>query len=96
MFDLHASVRSFRTQVCLDRSAGKGGCILARVYVGAATANPIWQSPLLVGSETVADSGPIGLSVPSDKPSRLALAIDPVLAGRPAGADPLEIRDHAD
>ena len=95
-FQLHASVRSLRTQICLDRSAGKGGCILARVYVGAATGNPLWQSPLLVGSEAVADSGAISLAISPDKPVRLVLAIDPVVQGRPAGADPLEIRDHAD
>ena len=94
-FQLHAGVRSLRTQVCLDRSAGKGGCILARVYVGAASGNPLWQSAVLVGSETVADSGALSLAISSDKPAPLVLAIDPVVQGRPAGADPLEIRDHA-
>jgi S1-C subfamily serine protease len=95
-FDLHASVRTFRTQVCLDRSAGKGGCILARVNFGESRGNPLWQSPMLVGSEAVADSSAIGLSIPADQPGRLVLEIDPMLQGRPAGADPLEIRDHAD
>jgi S1-C subfamily serine protease len=93
--ELPAAARSLRVQVCLDRSAGKGGCILARVYINEPAGNPIWQSPLLVGSEPVADSGPVGLAGPAGGQSRLALMIDPVAQGRPAGADPLDIRDHA-
>jgi hypothetical protein len=94
-FDLPASARSFRTQVCLDRSAAKGGCILARVFANEPVGNPLWQSPVLVGSEHVADTGGIPLTGPMGAHQRLVLAIDPVAQGRPAGADPLEIRDHA-
>ncbi|MCI0359653.1 MAG: trypsin-like peptidase domain-containing protein [Planctomycetaceae bacterium] len=95
MFDLHDSVRSLRTQVCLDRAAGKGGCILAKVFASEPTGNPLWQSPLLVGSETVADTGALAIPGPAG-PKRIVLQVDPVAQGRPAGTDPLEIRDHAD
>ena len=95
-FDLPPAARAFRTQVCLDRSAGKGGCILARIFVNQAAGNPLWQSPILVGSEAVADSGGLGLAGPAGGQKQLVLAIDAMAQGRPAGADPLDIRDHAD
>jgi S1-C subfamily serine protease len=94
-FDLPAAARHFRTQMCLDRSAGRGGCVLARVYVNEPAGNPLWQSPLMVGSEGVADSGGLALTGPAGGQKQLVLAIDPVEQGRPAGADPLDIRDHA-
>ncbi len=88
-FDLHASVRSLRCWVCLDRTAGGGGCIRPRIFANAAQGNPLWQGPILVGSEQIADSGAIALA---GKQS-IVLQIDPVISGKPAGADPLDIRD---
>ncbi len=95
-FELPPAARAFRTQLCLDRSAGRGGCIVGRVFVNEPAGNPLWQSPQLVGSETIADSGGIGLIGPAGGQKHLVLAIDSVDQGRPAGADPLDIRDHAD
>ncbi len=94
-FALPAAARSFRSQVCLDRSAGKGGCILARVFANQPAGNPLWQSPIIIGSESVADTGGIALTGPTGGQQLLVLQIDPVSMGRPAGADPLEIRDYA-
>ena len=94
-FELPVAARSVRAQVCLDRSAGKGGCILARIFANEPAGNPLWQSPLLVGSEPLADTGALALTGPAGGQQRLILAIDPVTQGRPAGADPLDIRDHA-
>jgi S1-C subfamily serine protease len=93
-FDLPVGVRSLRVQVGIDREAGRGGCLRARVFAGPAMGNPLWQSPLLVGSESVADSGVLALAGPPDQ-SQLVLQIDPAEKDRPAGADPLDIRDHA-
>ncbi|MDX1944830.1 MAG: PDZ domain-containing protein [Pirellulaceae bacterium] len=94
-FDLPAGVRSLRTQVCLDRAAGRGGCLRAKIWTGQSAGNPLWQSPLLIGSETVADSGVLALAGPPSQ-TQLVLEIDPADNDRPAGADPLDIRDHAD
>ena len=94
-FDLPPGIRSLRTQVCLDRSAGRGGCLKAKIWAGEMTGNPLWQSPLLVGSETVADSGILALAGPPGQ-TQLVLQIDAAEKDRPAGADPLDIRDHAD
>lgn len=91
-FDLPAGVRSLRTTVCLDRTAGGGGCIRPRIYANEARGAPLWEGPVLVGSENVVDSGHVALN----GKSAVVLQIDPLLAGKPAGADPLDIRDHAD
>ena len=93
-FDLPPGVRSVRMQACLDRSAGKGGCIRASLFANQASGNPLWQSPILVGSEQVADTGIVALSGIAGGQKRLVLAVDPVATGRPAGADPFNVRDH--
>lgn len=94
-FALPPGASSLRTHVCLDRSVGNGGCILARIFANEAAGTPLWQSATLVGSDAVAESGELKLAGPAAGQQRLVLAIDPVLQGRPAGADPLEIRDSA-
>ena len=95
VFDLPAGVRSIRTQVCLDRDAGKGGCIRARLFANETKGAPLWESPILVGSETVADTGNLPLAGLASGQKQLVLQIDAVEQNRPAGADPLDIRDHA-
>ena len=91
-FDLPAGARSMRCWVCLDRTAGTGGCIRPRIFANKAQGNPLWQGPILVGSEQVADSGALALA----GHKAVVLQIDPVTSGKPAGADPLDIRDLAD
>jgi S1-C subfamily serine protease len=107
VFDLPEGARGFRAQVCLDRTAGPGGCIAPRVWLGEPTGNPLWQSGPLVGSGQVADTGNLSLpkvetaaasksAAANEAPRRaLVLEIDPLAVSRPAGADPLDIRDHA-
>ncbi len=86
---------ALRTMTCLDRVAGRGGCakLRLRIMPGAA---PLWESPLLLGSEVVADTGRLVLppKTPPVKPQTLIVELDQVHQGRPAGADPLDIRDH--
>jgi hypothetical protein len=94
-FELPKGASAFHSHVCLDRSAGKGGSIVARVFLGEAHGNPLWQSPPIVGSESVADTGSLALSEGKSLRRQLVLQIDPLVHGRPSGADPLEIRDHA-
>ena len=94
-FPLPAGAKSFRSSVALDRATGKGGCIRARVSGGPGSSAPLWESPFLVGSASVADTGIIPLS-PTTGSSELVLQVDSAHEGRPAGADPFEIRDHAD
>jgi len=95
-FELPAAAKSFRTSVALDRVAEKGGCIRARLFANQAIGQPLWESPFIVGSETVVDTGVLPLQGPAGGQKLLVLQIDSAHEGRPAGADPLEIRDHAD
>jgi hypothetical protein len=91
-FEMPAAARSLRVSVCLDRSAGNGGCVRPRVLLGGDD-QPLWAGAVLVGSEKVLDSGRIALPR-RDEPRTITLSIDAMIENRPRGADPLEIRDH--
>ena len=111
-YDLHPLVRTFRTRVGLDDVAGKGGCARGQVFYGAVAGKPAYESPLLVGSSESFESGALSVPVaPSpedgarkaaDAPAgpasvnRLTLVADAVYHDRPAGTDPLDIRDTVD
>jgi S1-C subfamily serine protease len=95
-FELPPGVQSFRTQVGLDRACGKGGCVRARIFANTPGTPPLWESPFLVGSEAIADTGVIALTGPARGQQHLVLQIDAAHDGRPASTDPLDIRDHAD
>jgi S1-C subfamily serine protease len=94
-FDLPEGVKSLRGSVSIDRTSGAGGCVKCRLFATAVTTPPLWESPLLVGSTTVADFSTIPLAGPAAGQKQLVLQIDPAHDGRPAGADPLDIRDAA-
>jgi hypothetical protein len=95
-FPLPKCANAFRSRMGLDRIVGPGGCVQARVYVGSVKTSPVYQSPLLVGSKKTADTGRIRLKLPSKGPKHLVLQVDPAHDNRPAGADPLNIRDKLD
>ena len=95
-FELPPGVKSFHAWAGLDRVSGKGGCIRGRIFANAAGTAPLWESPFLVGSEALADTGVLPLSGPGMGQKHLVLQIDAAHEGRPAGTDPLDIRDHAD
>lgn len=94
-FDLPLGVRSLRAWVCLDRAAANGGCIRPRILANDSKGAAIWEGPVLVGSEPVADTGVLALTGPAGGQKSIVLIVDPVAVGRPAGADPFDIRDHA-
>lgn len=93
--ELPAGVRSLRAWVCLDRAAGNGGCIRPRILLNDSQGAALWEGPVLVGSETVSDTGTLALTGPEAGQKSIVLVVDPVAQGRPAGADPFDIRDHA-
>jgi hypothetical protein len=91
-FTLPACVRGFTTRVGLDQSAGRGGCARAKVLVMPSESEQSqmhYESPILIGSAQVCDSG----MLPIAGATRLVLVADAVERDRPAGADPLDIRD---
>lgn len=102
-FDLPPWARGFRTGAALDRAAGDGGCVRARIYFGplqtaaAVTGRPLYESPLIIGSTKPHDSGRLELRPVPGRPNRLVLQCDS-LAGEavPPQADPLDLRDLFD
>jgi S1-C subfamily serine protease len=90
-------VQALRGSVCLDRIAGRGGCARLRLKLqtGDQVATTVWESPLLQGSEVVAETGRLTVpAVREPESTALLIDVDQMHAGRPAGADPLDIRDH--
>jgi len=96
IFTLPACVRSFRTRVALDSSAGRGGCARGMVYLDSTKNKPLYRSDIIVGSGKILDSGELKLPPVKDRPRRLILVADAAHADRPRGADPLDIRDAMD
>jgi S1-C subfamily serine protease len=97
-FILPASARSFRTKIGIDQASGDGGCVRARVFVstaGQAARQQLFESEHLVGSTRGVDTGDLALPV-GTAPLMLTLQADPDHDQRPAGADPLDIRDAVD
>ena len=92
VFDLPEGAKAIRGSVGIDRTSGSGGCVKCRIFAGDAK-TPLWESPVLVGAATVVDYGAIQLGGSMAGPNQLVLEVDPAHDGRPAGADPLDIRD---
>ncbi|MFO0817487.1 MAG: NPCBM/NEW2 domain-containing protein [Pirellulales bacterium] len=91
-FDLPPAARVFRSRVGLDKSVSNGGCVRARVFVGGA-ATPAYESGYIVGAAATADIGVVAIPTQPDKKTRLLLEVDPAHEGRPANADPFDVRD---
>jgi len=88
--------RSFRTRVALDASAGAGGCARGLIYLDSTRGKPLYRSDLLVGSGRTLDTGALRLPSADSGRHKLILVADAAHANRPAGADPLDIRDTLD
>ena len=95
-FPLPACARAFQSRVGLDQSAGSGGCVRARVFLDTAAGPPLYSSPAIVGSGEALDTGRLAWENRSPPPSRLILQVDSAHGDRPAGADPLDVRDLVD
>ncbi len=95
-YELHDLVRSFRAEVGLDHRAGGGGCAMARVHLNSSEQGALYQSPLLVGSTKAPPSVAVNMQGPTAGHQHLVLVADPAIGKRPAGGDPLDIRDHLD
>lgn len=95
-YELHPAARAFRTQYGLDYLAGRGGCTQAAIYLGSRQRTLLHQSDVIVGSARVHDTGRLAIASDTGATVRLILVVDPAHSRRPAGADPLEIRDTFD
>lgn len=95
-FSLAPFARSFRTRMGLDRLVGDGGCARGRVLLDGEVSATLYESPLLIGTKTMADSGWLPLDAGTTTARTLRIEADPVVLDRPASADPLNIRDLLD
>ena len=101
-FPLSPLVRTLRTRFGLDEMAGSGGCVRCRIFAGAAESSqlvnqkPLFESPLVIGSANVSDTGPLDLQRVANAKGRVLLTVDTAHSERPPGADPLDIRDTLD
>ncbi len=94
---LPAAARSLRGGFALDSSVGPGGCVRARVELKTGDATQkLFESAVLVGAKPAQGFGTLQVAASSADASidrELVLVSDPVYDGRPAGADPFDIRD---
>jgi len=83
-----------RVEMGLDRLVGEGGCVRARILPDGLAQGPLFESPLLVGSQATHDSGMVKLpAAPAGRSRALLLEVQAAHEDRPTGADPLDIRD---
>jgi hypothetical protein len=91
-FDLPAGATDFSTFVGIDDVVGRGGCVTCRIHRDDVQAPPVWSSGFVMGGSEPLRVGPLNVA----GAKRLVLVTDFGHDGRPAGADPLDIRDHLD
>lgn len=99
-FELPPISATLRGNLAIDRSSGTGGCLQGFVRRAGLVAKDLWKSEVIVGSSQVSDFRDLPLEVAGDlsgaRPkNELIFEVDPVHQSRPAGADPLDIRDRA-
>lgn len=95
-FPLHPVVRQVRSRVGLDQVVGSGGCVRAEIAFQSKPTQPFFKSEVFVGSEKSADTGWKNVSVAKGKSEHVVFKADPMITGRPKGADPYDIRDCLD
>jgi hypothetical protein len=89
-FQLPSGVKEFSAWVGLDRRVGNGGCVKLKIQKDELNSPSVWESDFLVGGKEPVRVGPFNIA----GAKRLILVTDFAHDGRPAGADPLDIRDH--
>lgn len=91
-FTLPAGAKRFSAWVGVDRAVGRGGCALVRVRRDSFDGPELWKSDFLQGGNAPARISPLDVA----GVQRLVLVTEIGHQGRPAGADPLDIRDDVD
>jgi hypothetical protein len=90
--ELPPEAHQFTSWVGMDRAVGKGGCVTCAVYGDERGGAPIWKSDFIRGGEEPVRIPPLDVSAFK----QLILVTDFGHDDRPAGADPLDIRDELD
>ncbi|MBN2475620.1 MAG: NPCBM/NEW2 domain-containing protein [Pirellulales bacterium] len=91
-FEMPPEARLFRTIVGLDDRTGDGGCAKVVIYRNDTSGEPLYASGFLQGASDPLRVGPLDVR----GAERLVLVTEFAHDGRPAGADPFDVRDHVD
>lgn len=91
VFEYPETARAIRTQFGLDRIADRGGCVDLEVAVG--DGQSIMKIANVIGSTFVGDLGWQSLPAGSAEHRRITFRTGMAHEGRPAGADPFDVRD---
>jgi hypothetical protein len=94
-FDLPPGAVTLTTAVGLDRAVGDGGCVRCQIVADKPDNDKpdngvLWDSDILLGGDGPKPTGPVDVK----GLARVSLVTDFAHEGRPAGADPLDIRDQ--
>lgn len=90
VFALPSGAKTIDGLVGVNHPAG-AGCVKCRIVKGDIDGGPCWESNFLRGGDAPAEFKGVDIS----GANKLALVVEPAHEGRPAGADPLNIRDDA-
>lgn len=93
---LNPVVTHFRSRIGLDQIVTGGGCARGIVSVETKTTAELQRTGILIGNQALHDTNWLAVNVPAEGESALVLSADPVIADRPAKADPFDIRDCLD
>ncbi|MGE3777993.1 MAG: hypothetical protein AB7F89_12460, partial [Pirellulaceae bacterium] len=94
-FPVPPLARRLATQFALDASMGRGGCVAPCVLSEPLGQPPLFQGPVVTGADHVLDVGPLDLTSLALASAPVVLQVDPVELDLPPGADPGDVRDHA-
>jgi len=89
-FELPPGAKSFHTLVGVDAAVGQGGCVRVGAYRDRVGGEPLFVSRTLSGADEPESVGPLDVGGAKTLILVTAMAHD----GRPAGADPFDIRDQ--
>lgn len=91
VFEYPDTARALRTRFGLDRSAEKGGCVDVEVVVG--NGQSLLKQTNVIGSAFVGEVAWQNLPSVQAEHRRISLRTGMAHQGRPAGADPFDVRD---
>ena len=91
VFEYPETARALRTRFGLDRSAETGGCVDVEVVVG--NGQSLLKQSNVIGSVFVGEVNWQNLPAVQPEHRRIALRTGMAHQGRPAGADPFDVRD---
>lgn len=89
-FDLPVAARTLEMCVGLDRAMQGGGCVRCKVVAEKSGGEVLWDSGIMQSEGGVRETGPLDVT----GLVRVILVTEFAHEGRPAGADPFDIRDQ--